>query len=167
MADMIGDNGGVCDVIITSPDCTVIIKLVLWMTMRGRCKDTKKEEMTTENVSLSRHNCRTTLKCIAKHSQSYKYGVSSLSLCTISCLFEYICSTAGRGQKTAARGARVPPSQRETEKNYIVGLRSVKRIMNSWTRRDVPMKNDGSGKVSSLQPVLQFSVYSCRETIRN
>lgn len=42
MADMIGDNGGVCDVIITSPDFTVIIRLVLWMTMRGRCKDTKK-----------------------------------------------------------------------------------------------------------------------------
>lgn len=87
--------------------------------------------------------------------------VSPLSLCTISFLFKYICSTAGRGQKTAARGARVPPSQRETEKNHIVGLRRVKGII------DIPMRNHGSGKVSSVQPVLLFSAWSCRETIRN
>lgn len=53
-------------------------------------------------------------------------------------LMFFICSTAGKRQNAAARGARVPPSQSETEKNRS-GFRGVKRMLNSLRYRPAEM----------------------------
>lgn len=54
-------------------------------------------------------------------------------------MFSCVCSTAGRRQKTAARRARVPQSQGETEKNPSVGFRRIKRIQNSLQHGNAEM----------------------------
>lgn len=59
----------------------------------------------------------------------YKNGASLLwlhILFLILVLFHY--STAGERRGTTGRGARVPPSQRETEENYSVGFRRKRSV---------------------------------------
>lgn len=74
-------------------------------------------------------------------------------------LMFFICSTAGKRQKPAARGAWVPSSQSKTEKNHSVGFRGVKRMLNSFQYCPTEMfriKTNGLVKV----PVLVLSLYA-------
>lgn len=114
-------------------------------------------------LSFPYYNCRTTRLCFIKHLQISKCGASALWLHVIWWFF--ICSTAGKRQRTAARVAWVPSSQSETEKNHRIGFRRVKRMLNSLQygpRKMFRSKTNGSVNVSVLA-LLLYAAHICQE----
>lgn len=158
MVDMTSNDADVSHIIIIHRDFTVM-RHVLQMTNRGHCRTTRKRKW---QIICLFHITTAELHLNASRN-IYKY----LNVVLLHCDYIWcdVFSTAGKRQKTAARGARVPSSQSETEKNHSVGFRGVKRMLNSLQCGPTQMfriKANGPVKVSVLVLFL-YAAYICQE----
>lgn len=132
--------------VMSQTDRGLIVRYVPLLAAGGQCRHSFRHRRKCEdNESLL--TTRTLLWIFQAYSfrETLMKCHTSKVLLYSSCrsFFVFFRSTAGRRQRTAAGGARVSPSQRETEKNHSVGFRRRSVSQSCFKYKDTRINNHG------------------------